>query len=113
MVKTVERAELSSESAELLSATCRTFTEQFSEEGTHAAFAPGRVNLIGEHTDYNDGFVFPMVSQISDSYDIELATVLQSQYWYIVVTITYLSQPTSDGPLAIATIIICFEFYVI
>ena len=30
--------------------------------------APGRVNLIGEHTDYNEGFVFPMVSMHSLSY---------------------------------------------
>ena len=32
------------------------------DEPLVAACAPGRVNLIGEHTDYNDGFVFPMVS---------------------------------------------------
>ncbi len=37
-----------------------TFTEQFGQSPTHLARAPGRVNLIGEHTDYNDGFVLPM-----------------------------------------------------
>ncbi|XP_065192708.1 galactokinase-like [Sycon ciliatum] len=36
------------------------FKETYGSEPTHGAFAPGRVNLIGEHTDYNDGFVFPM-----------------------------------------------------
>ena len=36
------------------------FEEKFGGEGDiRTYFAPGRVNLIGEHTDYNGGHVFP------------------------------------------------------
>ncbi len=36
------------------------FQEVFGDsEGAEVYFAPGRVNLIGEHTDYNGGHVFP------------------------------------------------------
>jgi galactokinase len=37
-----------------------TFKEKFGEAPSLIVRAPGRVNLIGEHTDYNDGFVMPM-----------------------------------------------------
>lgn len=37
-----------------------TFTAKFEGEPGFLVRAPGRVNLIGEHTDYNDGFVLPM-----------------------------------------------------
>jgi hypothetical protein len=36
------------------------FRDRFGEPATWLVRAPGRVNLIGEHTDYNDGFVLPM-----------------------------------------------------
>ena len=36
------------------------FRREFGREPAGVAYAPGRVNLIGEHTDYNDGFVLPM-----------------------------------------------------
>lgn len=36
------------------------FTECFGEPPQFIVRAPGRVNLIGEHTDYNEGFVMPM-----------------------------------------------------
>jgi len=36
------------------------FTGRFGRPPAHVVRAPGRVNLIGEHTDYNDGFVLPI-----------------------------------------------------
>ncbi|MGR8809028.1 galactokinase [Leuconostoc citreum] len=35
------------------------FIDQFKERPTDQFFSPGRINLIGEHTDYNGGHVFP------------------------------------------------------
>ena len=36
------------------------FEKAYQRPALWIAAAPGRVNVIGEHTDYNDGFVFPM-----------------------------------------------------
>lgn len=44
----------------LLDETIADFQKQYRSKPKWLVFAPGRVNLIGEHTDYNDGFVFPM-----------------------------------------------------
>jgi galactokinase len=38
----------------------RAFAERFGGAASLIVHAPGRVNLLGEHTDYNEGFVLPM-----------------------------------------------------
>ena len=37
----------------------KAFKEAYGKDAEAVYFSPGRVNLIGEHTDYNGGFVFP------------------------------------------------------
>jgi galactokinase len=39
----------------------RSFAEVFGKNPIIAAQAPGRVNLMGDHTDYNQGFVLPTI----------------------------------------------------
>ncbi|MBI2952996.1 MAG: galactokinase [Chloroflexi bacterium] len=50
------------------------FTRLFGGMPDLIARAPGRVNLLGEHTDYNDGFVLPMAINM----DIRIATRMRS-----------------------------------
>ena len=46
--------------ASLADQTAATFQQRFGRPASVVVAAPGRVNIIGEHTDYNDGFVLPM-----------------------------------------------------
>ena len=83
----------------------RRFAECFGDsEGVHIFRAPGRVNLIGEHTDYNDGFVLPVAIdrtaiivgrpredrtvcvysinlEQTDSFDLDLPPAIQRGHW--------------------------------
>lgn len=45
--------------SELIKNVSAAFEQVLNYRPTHWVQAPGRVNLIGEHTDYNDGFVLP------------------------------------------------------
>ncbi|MEO6039422.1 MAG: galactokinase [Saprospiraceae bacterium] len=67
----------------------RTYRERFGEAPALVLRAPGRINLIGEHTDYNEGFVLPAaidraiwmaVSPRSDATIILLADDFQDEY---------------------------------
>jgi galactokinase len=44
---------------EIIQRLTNIFSETFGAAPAHIARAPGRVNLLGEHVDYNDGFVLP------------------------------------------------------
>src|SRR5262249_59220127 len=43
----------------------RGFADRFGGPPAFVVRAPGRVNLLGEHTDYNDGFVLPMAIDLA------------------------------------------------
>ena len=45
---------------QLVRKTSRGFEDRYGQPPRWVVAAPGRVNLIGEHIDYSDGFVLPM-----------------------------------------------------
>lgn len=50
--------------AKLVTTVMEKFLKTYNCEPTVISVAPARVNLIGEHIDYCDGFVMPMVCLI-------------------------------------------------
>lgn len=46
--------------AEQISKAISLFQQRYNRAPSHVVTAPGRINLIGEHTDYSEGFVLPM-----------------------------------------------------
>ena len=64
----------------LLKKATTLFQQRFSQQPTVAVCSPGRVNLIGDHVDYNGGFVLPMVHFVF--HFSSLSINLQSQVFF-------------------------------
>jgi galactokinase len=64
------------------------FNEHFDRQPIYYFRAPGRVNLIGEHTDYNDGFVLPCAI----NYDTVVAIGPRDDDQVVVVAADYKEQ---------------------
>nr|WP_239952650.1 galactokinase [Pantoea sp. Z09] len=82
----------------LKTTTQQIFTESFGYAPTHTIQAPGRVNLIGEHTDYNDGFVLPCAID----YQTVIACAKRDDRQVRVVAVDYDNQQDSfslDAPI--------------
>ena len=78
---------------ELSRHTAEHFAKTYGRPPKWIAAAPGRVNVIGEHTDYNDGFVLPMA--------IERYTVIAAAPAKNGATKIQLLSPLGDGAVTV------------
>ncbi len=86
---------------ELAQQTIVDFRKALGRDPQWIAAAPGRVNVIGEHTDYNDGFVLPMAidryTVIAASANGSDSITLRSAAGEGIATVD-LTQPLRPGP---------------
>jgi galactokinase len=98
----------------LLEESVTNFQEVFGAQPTCVASAPGRVNLIGEHTDYNQGFVLPVaidrsvITAAGPRDDGQLAIYSKNFNSMIQVPLDNLSATSEDGWSNYAKGVACF-----
>lgn len=68
--------------ASLVDSARRGFIDRFGSDPNGVWFAPGRINVIGEHTDYNDGFVLPFALDRG----VAAAVALDSDGWVELIS---------------------------
>jgi len=75
-----------------------TFEELYGSQPNVSARAPGRVNLIGEHTDYNDGFVLPAALPLQTQVELALRPAREVRAW----TTSFPDRPPVTFPLDVS-----------
>ena len=74
----------------------KSFEDLFGSAPEARADAPGRVNLLGEHTDYNDGFVLP--TAIPQRTFVEISRSPDDQHHFYAVKLDALISIAPEGP---------------
>lgn len=74
--------------SELIQNVKASFEQVLGYQPSHIIQAPGRVNLIGEHTDYNDGFVLPCAI----NYQTVVAAAQRDDSFVRVISVDYGNQ---------------------
>jgi len=84
----------------------REFTKLYDSVPTCVAIAPGRVNIIGEHTDYNEGFVLPMALPLAtvvvgsfagEGVDCEVTTLVKVDNHFVTFKLHSKETPLERG----------------
>lgn len=89
-------------SEELLTDTAESFLRSFQTQATYISKAPGRINIIGEHTDYNFGLSMPsaidrwIVIAFSPRKDRRIQLVSKDFDEYLNISIDETYKPDSD-----------------